>query len=262
MNTRTTKRISVLALLLTFALLTVSAANASSGEVMWEVYNRDSGETMSANLIMTITNSRGAVRERRIAQYRMDKNGVESKLMFFLSPSDVRNTSFLSFSYEDGRSDDQYIYLPALRRVKRIASDSKNDSFMGSDFTYDDMGSRHPDLDTHTVLRKETVDGVSTLVVESIAKGDEDYPRTLSWVVEGEWFGLKKEFYLPDGTLGKTLTIDEYEAIDGIYVITDMTMRNLEENTCTRIQMENVEFNQNFDDSFFSERQMKIGPRR
>ena len=165
MNTRTTKRISVLALLLTFALLTVSAANASSGEVMWEVYNRDSGETMSANLIMTITNSRGAVRERRIAQYRMDKNGVESKLMFFLSPSDVRNTSFLSFSYEDGRSDDQYIYLPALRRVKRIASDSKNDSFMGSDFTYDDMGSRHPDLDTHTVLRKETVDGVSTLVV-------------------------------------------------------------------------------------------------
>ena len=192
----------------------------------------------------------------------MDKDGVESKLMFFLSPSDVRNTSFLSFSYEDGRSDDQYIYLPALRRVKRIASDSKNDSFMGSDFTYDDMGSRHPDLDNHTVLRKETVNGVSTLVVESIAKGGEDYPRTLSWVVDGEWFGLKKEFYLPNGTLAKTLTIDEYKAIDGIYVITDMTMRNLEENTSTRIQMEKVEFNQDFNDSFFSERQMKIGPRR
>jgi len=262
MNTRTTKRISVLALLLSFALLTVSAATPGGSEVMWEVYNRDSGDTMSANLIMTITNARGSVRERTIAQYRMDKDGVESKLMFFLSPSDVRNTSFLSFSYEDGRSDDQYIYLPALRRVKRIASDSKNDSFMGSDFTYDDMGSRHPDLDSHTVLRKETVDGVSTLVVESIAKGDEDYPRTLSWVVDGEWFGLKKEFYLPDGTLGKTLTIDEYEAIDGIYVITDMTMRNLEENTSTRIQMEEVEFNQDFNDSFFSERQMKIGPRR
>jgi len=262
MNTRTTKRISVLALLLSFALLTVSAATPGGSEVMWEVYNRDSGDTMSANLIMTINNARGSVRERTIAQYRMDKDGVESKLMFFLSPSDVRNTSFLSFSYEDGRSDDQYIYLPALRRVKRIASDSKNDSFMGSDFTYDDMGSRHPELDTHTVLRKETVNGVSTLVVESIAKGDEDYPRTLSWVVDGEWFGLKKEFYLPDGTLGKTLTIDEYEAIDGIYVITDMTMRNLEENTSTRIQMEEVEFNQDFNDSFFSERQMKIGPRR
>ncbi len=262
MKTRTAKRISVLTLLMTFVLLTVSATTPSGSEVMWEVYNRDSGETMSANLIMTITNSRGSVRERTIAQYRMDKDGVESKLMFFLSPSDVRNTSFLSFSYEDGRSDDQYIYLPALRRVKRIASDSKNDSFMGSDFTYDDMGSRHPDLDTHTVLRKETVDGVSTLVVESIAKGDEDYPRTLSWVVDGEWFGLKKEFYLPNGTLGKTLTIDTYEEIDDIYVITDMTMRNVKENTSTRIQMEEVEFNLDFNDSFFSERQMKIGPRR
>ncbi|MXI86447.1 outer membrane lipoprotein-sorting protein [Sphaerochaeta halotolerans] len=262
MRTRTTKRLSVLTLLITFVLLTVSAATPSGSEIMWEVYNRDSGETMSANLIMTITNARGAVRERSIAQYRMDKDGVESKLMFFLSPSDVRNTSFLSFSYEDGRSDDQYIYLPAIKRVKRIASTSKNDSFMGSDFTYDDMGSRHPDLDVHKVLRKETIDGVSTLVVESIAKGDEDYPRTLSWIVDGQWFGLKKEFYLPDGTRGRTLTIDSYEEIDSIYVITDMTMRNLEGNTSTRIRMEDVEFNLDFNDNFFSERQMKIGPRR
>jgi len=262
MRTRTTKRLSVLTLLITFVLLTVSAATPSGSEIMWEVYNRDSGETMSANLIMTITNARGAVRERSIAQYRMDKDGVESKLMFFLSPSDVRNTSFLSFSYEDGRSDDQYIYLPAIKRVKRIASTSKNDSFMGSDFTYDDMGSRHPDLDVHKVLRKETIDGVSSLVVESIAKGDEDYPRTLSWIVDGQWFGLKKEFYLPDGTRGRTLTIDSYEEIDGIYVITDMTMRNLEGNTSTRIRMEDVEFNLDFNDNFFSERQMKIGPRR
>ncbi|MGE4453224.1 MAG: outer membrane lipoprotein-sorting protein [Sphaerochaeta sp.] len=262
MKHTTTKRISILSLFLIFSLLSIAAATPSGSEVMWNVYNRDSGDTMSANLIMTITNSRGSVRERTIAQYRMDKDGVESKLMFFLSPSDVRNTSFLSFSYEDGRSDDQYIYLPALRRVKRIASDSKNDSFMGSDFTYDDMGSRHPDLDTHTVLREETIDGVPTLVVESIAKGEEDYPRTLSWVVDGEWFGMKKEFYLSDGTLGKTLTIDEYEAIDGIYVITDMTMRNVEANTSTRILMEDVIFNESFNDSFFSERQMKIGPRR
>ncbi|NCC90606.1 MAG: outer membrane lipoprotein-sorting protein, partial [Spirochaetia bacterium] len=147
------KRTSILMLLMLSIALSLSAAELDGTQVMWEVYNRDSGDTMSANLIMTITNARGSVRERSIAQYRQDLDGVESKLMFFLSPSDVRNTSFLSFSYEDGRNDDQYIYLPALKRVKRIASDSKNDSFMGSDFTYDDMGSRHPDLDRHTVLR-------------------------------------------------------------------------------------------------------------
>jgi hypothetical protein len=256
------KRISILMLLILSIVFTLSATELDGKQVMWEVYNRDSGDTMSANLIMTITNARGSTRERSIAQYRQNRNGVESKLMFFLSPSDVRNTSFLSFSYEDGRNDDQYIYLPALKRVKRIASDSKNDSFMGSDFTYDDMGSRHPDMDRHTVLRTETVNGLSALVVESIAQGAEDYPRTLSWVVDGQWFGLKKEFYLPDGSLGKTLTIDAFDKIDGIAVITDMTMHSHKQNTSTRIQMQDTEFNLEFDPNFFSERQMKIGPRR
>nr|WP_321294830.1 outer membrane lipoprotein-sorting protein [uncultured Sphaerochaeta sp.] len=256
------KRTSILMLLMLSITFSLSSAGLDGTQVMWEVYNRDSGDTMSANLVMTITNARGSVRERSIAQYRQNLNGVESKLMFFLSPSDVRNTSFLSFSYEDGRNDDQYIYLPALKRVKRIASDSKNDSFMGSDFTYDDMGSRHPDLDRHTVLRTETLDGLPTLVVESIALGDEDYPRTLSWVVDGQWFGLKKEFYLPDGSLGKTLTIDAFDEIDGIAVITDMTMSNHKQNTSTRIQMQDVEFNLEFESNFFSERQMKIGPKR
>ena len=250
-----------LVLALVLGMSALFAADYSGEQVMWEVYNRDSGDTMRANLVMTLTNARGSVRERSIVQYRMDKEGVESKLMFFLSPNDVRNTSFLSLSYEDGRSDAQYIYLPALKRVKRIASDSKNDSFMGSDFTYDDMGSRHPDLDTHTVLRKELIQGKSTLVVESIAKGDEDYPRTLSWVVEGEWFGLKKEFYRQDGTLGRTLSIEAFEEVDDIYVITDMIMKDWEKQTSTRIQMKEVAFNLDFDDNFFTERQMKIGPR-
>lgn len=256
------KRTSILMLLILSIVFPLSAAEFDGKQVMWEVYNRDSGDTMSANLVMTITNARGSVRERSIAQYRQDRDGVESKLMFFLSPSDVRNTSFLSFSYEDGRNDDQYIYLPALKRVKRIASDSKNDSFMGSDFTYDDMGSRHPDLDKHSILRTESVNGLPTLVVESIASGNEDYPRTLSWVVDGQWFGLKKEFYLPDGSLGKTLTIDAFDQIGGIAVITDMTMHSHKQNTSTRIQMQDVEFNLEFDANFFSERQMKIGPRR
>jgi len=251
----------VLVIALVLGISGLYATSYTGEQVMQEVYKRDSGDTMRANLVMTLTNAKGSVRERSIVQYRMDSEGVESKLMFFLSPSDVRNTSFLSLSYEDGRSDAQYIYLPALKRVKRIASDSKNDSFMGSDFTYDDMGSRHPDLDTHTVLRTELIQGTSTLVVQSIAKGDEDYPRTLSWVVEGEWFGLKKEFYTQDGTLGKTLSIEAFEKVDGIYVITDMTMKDWKKQTSTRIQMKEVAFNQDFGDNFFTERQMKMGPR-
>ena len=244
-----------------FALITLSAAY-SGEEAMQAVYTRDSGNNMSATLVMTLTNSRGSTRERSIQQFRQTDESGEKKIMFFLAPSDVKDTSFLSYSYSDGRNDDQWIYLPALRRVKRVASDKKNDSFMGSDFTYDDMGTRHPSADTHTVIRTETLDGRKCLVVESIPKAvNPTYAKTLAWVVEDEWIGLKKEFYLSNGTVGKKLEIESYEKTDGIWVITDMTMSNVDKGSSTRIQMLDVTFNNDLKDSVFTERQMKIGPR-
>lgn len=255
------KRMATSVAIALIALVSLSAA-LSGEEVMDKVYTRDSGNNMSANLVMTLTNSKGSTRERSIQQYRKTDAEGEKKIMFFLAPSDVKDTSFLSYSYSDGRSDDQWIYLPALKRVKRVASDKKNESFMGSDFTYDDMGTRHPSADTHKVLRTETIDGRKCLVIESIPKeAKPTYAKTLAWVVEDEWIGLKKEFYLPNGNLGKKLEIKSYEKTDGVWVITDMTMSNVEKNSSTRIQMLDVSFNNDLKDGVFTERQMKIGPR-
>lgn len=253
-------------------LLAISAATVGLGsvfaepsglEVMENVYYRESGDDMTADLDMILTNSRGATRERSIKQYSLDTGEVEKKLMFFLSPADVRDTSFMSWSYNDGRDDDQWIYLPALRRVKRISSDSKNDRFMGSDFTYDDLGERHPSEDSHTILREETVDGEPCYLVESVPKGDDDpFSKTLSWIAKEKWVGLKKEYYDEEGNEYKTLRIDEYKKIDGYWIITDMTMKDLEREHSTRLEMEDVSFDNGLSGSFFSERQMKRGPRR
>jgi len=252
MKNKHLKRMASIVAIALIALVSLSAA-LSGEEVMQEVYTRDSGNNMSANLVMTLTNSRGSTRERSIQQYRQNDSDGEKKIMFFLAPSDVKNTSFLSYSYADGRSDDQWIYLPALNRVKRVASDKKNDSFMGSDFTYDDMGTRHPSADTHKVIRTETIDGRKCLVVESIPKeAKPTYAKTLAWVVENEWIGLKKEFYLPNGKVGKKLEIDSYEKTDGVWVITDMTMSNVDKNSSTRIQMLDVTFNNDLKDSVFT----------
>jgi hypothetical protein len=241
---------------------TVLFAQVTGLAVMENVENRPNGTDMVANLTMEITNSRNSVRTRTIAQFRKDDGTVEKKIMFFTAPSDVKGTSFLSYSYSDGSSDSQWIYLPALKRVKRIASDNKNEAFMGSDFTYDDMGSRKSSADTHTILREEIVDSRPCYVVESIPLDTkETYARTVSWIIKDEWIGLKKEFYLSDGTLAKQLTINTYEKIDAIWVITEMTMDNLEKGTNTKIKMEDVSFQQNLDESFFTERQMKIGIR-
>lgn len=262
MRNKTVRITAAVLVLLSFGLFGISA-NMSGLEIMEQVYNRPSGDDMTATLNMTLTNSRGSTRDRSIAQYRSDEEDMEKKLMFFTAPADVRDTSFMSWSYADGRDDDQWIYLPALRRVKRISSGNQNDSFMGSDFTYDDLGERHPSEDTHTLLREEELMGKTCYVVESIPKtGGEDISRTLNWVVKDEWIGLKKEFYDDDGELYKELSIEEFEKISGFWVITDMTMRSVKDGTSTRISMEDVSFNDNLSSSLFTERRMKMGPPR
>jgi outer membrane lipoprotein-sorting protein len=169
----------------------------------------------------------------------------------------------MTWSWEDGRDDDQWIFLPALRRVKRIASDSKNDSFMGSDFTYDDLGERHPSEDRHRLLREETVNGEECYVVENIPLGSDDaYTKTISWISKEKWIGMKREYYDGKSKVYKELGIGAFEEIDGYWVITDMTMKDLGRKSSTRIEMNDVSFSVELDDDFFTERQMKIGPRR
>lgn len=257
----TNKQIWVMIVLIVIIIAPI-AAQVTGTDVMRQVYERPSGNNMQATLHMTITNSRGSTRERSIVQFRQDDGTTEKKIMFFTAPADVRNTSFLSYSYSDGKKDDQWIYLPALGRVRRIASDKSNESFMGSDFTYDDMGARHPSEDTHKILREETIDGWLCYVVESTpVESNKDFAKTISWVIKDEWIGLKKEFIAENGTVVRKLAIDDYEKIDGIWVITDMTMSNLQKSTSTRINMAEVSFDNNLQDAFFSERQMRMGPR-
>jgi hypothetical protein len=261
---KTSLTAAVFGLLLTLPLAAQDApADGITGlEVMEQVYRRPVGDAMQADLHMTITNSRGAERDRSIVQFRSGDSEVEKKIMFFTAPADVRNTSFLSFSYADGKADDRWIYLPALRRVKRIAADNSGDAFMGSDFTYDDMGARNPSADTHTILKEEIVNGQPCYVVESVPiEPDPNIAKTVSWVVKDVWIGLKKEFIDQTGSVTRRLTVDESRQIDNIWVITDMTMRNLEKGTSTRITMDEVSFSGSFSDSFFSERQMRMGPR-
>jgi len=122
--------------------------------IIENVYNRAQPQDQQGVLTMSLINSRNEERVREIRQFIKDDQTVEKKIMFFLSPADVRNTSFMNWSYsEDGREDDQWIYLPALKRTKRISSEGKSDYFMGSDFTYDDLGDRRPAEDVDKLVR-------------------------------------------------------------------------------------------------------------
>ena len=259
----TIKRIqfAILAIMLTIPLLAQSQDKLTGLQVIENVYNRATGTEMEGNLTMTLINSRGNERIREIKQYIKDFGKVEKKIMFFIKPADVRNTSFMNWSYDDpNKDDDQWIYLPALKKVKRISSDSKSDYFMGSDFTYDDLGDRKPNEDTHKILREEEFNGEPCYVVESIPK-DEDYmySRTVTWVVKGKWVGLKKEFYDEDGEYLKTLKINEYKKIKGFWIVARTEMHNVQKNHTTKMDLSNIIIDGGIKSSMFTERMMRRG---
>ena len=236
------------------------AQELTGREIVEKVYNRPAGDDQTSNLTMTLINKSGKERVRIIKQFTKDMGDVEKSIMFFQSPADVKNTSFMSWTYDSDKNDDQWIYLPALKKVKRISSDSKSDYFMGSDFTYDDLGDRKIDDDTHQLLREEAIDGVDYYVVESISK-DEDYmySKTITWIRKDNFIGLKKEFYDEDEELLKTLKIKKFEEISGFLIITNSEMHNVQKNHKTMMDLSDVEINTGISDSKFSERMMMRG---
>ena len=253
-----TKTITVL-LMLTAGI--VFAQEITGLDIITRVYDRPTGNDMTADMSMTLENSRGDQRIRELKQYIKDFGQMEKKIMFFMAPADIKNTSFMNWSYVDEtKNDDQWIYLPALKKVKRISSDSSGDYFMGSDFTYDDLGDRHPMQDTHTILKEEIIEGINCYVVESVPK-DEDYmySRTVTWVIKDKWIGLKKEFYDEDDDLLKRLILNDYKEFNSIIVITSVTMKNEQKNHQTEMTLSNVKINSGISDTQFTERMMKRG---
>ncbi len=259
MNAMTKRTIALFAAALASAAL--YAAEPSASDIMLAVYERPQGKDTSGILTMTLVDSKGKERVRSIKQISGSYASGDKKLMVFQSPADVRGTSFMNWSYnETGKSDDQWIYLPALKRVKRISSEGRGDSFMGSDFTYDDLGARHPSEDSHSLVGTEVLDGEECWVVESVPKDPKDlYSRTVTWVSKGKTIGLKRDYYDKRGALLKTLRIIRIESISGVWVITRTEMRNVQRNTATRIALSDVVVDAGISEDAFSERAMSRG---
>jgi len=255
-----TLKITSVIIALFFAGTFSSNAQLTGKQIVDKAYSIPTGDDQTSTLTMTLINKSGKKRVRKIKQFTKDFGKVEKSIMFFQSPADVKNTSFMNWSYDSDKSDDQWIYLPALKKTKRLSSDSKSDYFMGSDFTYDDLGDRKLDADKHKLLREETVDGFKCYVVESVSK-DEDYmySKTITWINKNNFVGVKKEFYDEDEDLLKVLSIKSAKKISGFWVIMRSEMKNVQKNHKTIIELSNIVINTGVSDSKFTERMMMRG---
>ncbi len=252
-----------------FLCWTTSAhADPSGEEIMKNVDQRDEGQDQVSMSKQRLINSRGQERKRDsiyIKKNYKGKDGIDEKIIIFIqSPPQVKGTAFLNWSYvEKGKDDDQWLYLPALRKVRRLSASDKEDSFMGTDLTYDDMGDRQVEEDVHKLLRSESLNGKDCYVVESVPK-DKNYmySKKVSWIIKNEWLPVKVEFYDRKGRHLKTQTFDGWKKVNGVWVIGKLEMANHQTGHRTVMPIEQVKVNVGVSDDMFTERMLTKGLRK
>lgn len=189
-------------------------------EIALEADRRNSGfgdYQVSCTMILRNREGQESTRALRSKILETDDDGDKS-LTVFDSPRDVRGTSLLTFSHKT-KDDDQWLYLPALKRVKRISSSNKSGRFMGSEFSYEDFGSREVEKYHYNYLGDQLVGGVTCFVVEMKPKSikSSGYMRIVSWVDQIEYRVLKEEYYDKKDKLLKSLSLKKYRKYLGSF---------------------------------------------
>ena len=233
----------------------IHAQTYSGRTIMKMVKDRDDGETRYSEMTIKLINKRGRERVRKLKSHSMDIGPDKKTIMFFQYPGDVKGTGFLTWDYDEiGKEDDKWLYLPAMKKTRRISgSSAKKDYFMGTDFTYDDMGSRNVDEDEHKLLREEELQGHKCWVVESLPKDKRDiYSKKISWIRQDCNVALKVEYYDKLGKLHRQLILSEINKVDGFWIAQKLHMTNVQSKHQTILTIENPKYDIDVNESKFT----------
>jgi hypothetical protein len=212
---------ATLAFLALFLALPASfAADPDARTIMEKNFFVSKFTSLKADSSMTLINDKGQQRERRSTnQIRLQPNGIDSSfLVQFTAPTDIKGTSFLQIEHSDG-DDDLWIYLPALKKSRRLVANNKKDSFVGSDFSYGDILIPKVDLYRHALLRSEVVDGHDCFVIESeptsdAVRSNSGYSRKLTWVRKDNFLEVKVDYFDLSGRPLKTQSATDHRQIE------------------------------------------------
>lgn len=234
------------------------AQSLTGYEIMKKADEVPTAQTSSYTATMTLTDKNGKTRIREVKELSKEFGDTTKTIIIFTTPKDVAGVGYLMFEYKekpDGskKDSDNWLYMPALKKVRRISSSDSEGDFMGTDFTYEDMGDRALSKDTFTLLGEEDVDGVSCYKVEAVAKDSaEKNPRRILWIRKDNFLLAKGEYYDRQGALSRKLFCSDIEKIDGWWTTQKMLMQNVQKKHSTLIEMKNVSYNLNIDDSLFT----------
>jgi len=250
-------------------LLSEKVFALSGREIMEKVNSREEGDRSISETEMILIDKNGKKRIRNLKTYGRKIDDFSQSLIIFMSPADLRNTGFLTYDYDEpGKEDDQWLYLPALRKTKRIASSDKSGSFMGSDLNYSDMTSRELDLYYYTLMKETEVKGQKVWQIKTVPKTKDEvkksgYSKSIIFVRQDNYVMIRSVSWVHKKKRNKYLDVKKMEKIDGIWVSTEIhvtTKSGKKTIHKTILKENNIRFNQDeVNEDLFTIRRMEKG---
>lgn len=220
----------------------------SGEDLATAVYNRADGQNSFSLGAMALIEKGKKPRLRQMLTFRLDQdNGDTLSLIRFKKPADIKDTGLLTINYESDKDSDQWIFLPAVKKSRRISSKRQGGRFVGSDIFYEDLKKRQVNKDTHNILRKEKLNGMDTIVLESIPVSEDSsvYDKRISWVHEKTLLPIRIDLYQNgEKKPVKRSLVKQMKKIQGFWTIMKSVTRDLETQHETHIQMQKVFYDQ------------------
>ena len=260
-----------IALFLLFPLFVLNAAAETlpaGEEIARRINARDEGEVVSRFVTMAMTDRSGTQRVRETKSFRKYFGKEKRTVIFYLSPANIKDTAFLTYDYpEADRDDDQWLYLPAVRKVRRISASDRGDYFLGTDFTYEDIRKETKvgieDYSWKT-LAEETIDGHRCFLVEEIPVNEKTakelgYSKVQSWVDAEIWMVRQAKYWDVAGNLLKTTQFKEIQPIQHIWTAHQIISENHKTGHKTLFTFKDVDYGQRVKDELFTEDGLRRG---
>ena len=251
--------IELMTIILLGITITASPSFALSGREVYEKVHevRSKALDRKTEAVMVLFDKGGGKRTRTLTEYSKKADPEAYKvLVVFKSPPDLKNVGFLIHAHTFSDRD-LWAYFPEYKRIRRIAASSQDDSFFGSDFSYDDFGGP-PDLDDYTfsIEKEDVIDGKPCYVVEVTPRIHRKYSRYIAWVAKDLWIHVKIDYY-QDNNIYRTGVFTDIRIIDGVPTPFKLNMENKKTGHRTELTIESIRYHTHFPDDLFSQRSLE-----
>ena len=266
----------VVILAVVLGLVLPAPQRLSADDVARRIQDRDTGRDSRATMRMKLHDRRGRVRERAMTMLTLRGRGTpgaaptapdgDRLLIRFTFPNDIRGTGFLVWEHP-AADDERFLYLPSLGRVRRIAGSETQESFVGSDFTYEDIGGRELDEYTYSILDENVAwsppsggPARPAWRLESKRKdASAEFPRVVSTVLKETFVVVGADIYNRRSEKQKVYTVRRLDQIEGIWTVTDSEMSDALEKSRTELAIEKVDYNVGVKEADFTRRELERG---